>query len=172
MIAVGALIFEIGQLATLPFLALQSGALDLALQDDVDDVGLDAWSGLFGSLSALAARLVLYLPQLSTATFWAFFGVAALWYLLFSLPVVVENMLEWHEPGLVSGSKLYGLLTRHLRTTLYLTIVVMLLKPLDCSYEAGERSVMLVDGDVACWDFDDDTRQPTMAVCGLVALAV
>ena len=87
----------------------------------------------------LADAVTVYIEAAEAATtlplFWTSFGLVCLWYLLFSLPVVVDDLLRWkHEHGRVEGSAGWQLVVGHLRVTLHLSIVLQLLKPLGCNY--------------------------------------
>ena len=99
-----------------------------------------AWTrGVFGTLLGLADGVTVYVEAAEAATtlplFWASFGLVCLWYLLFSLPVVVDDLLRWkHEHGRVEDSVGWQLAVGHLRVTLHLSIVLQLLKPLGCNY--------------------------------------
>ena len=110
----------------------------------------------------LADAVTVYVEAAEEATtvplFWASFGLVCLWYLLFSLPVVVDDLLKWeHEHGRVEDSAGWQLAVVHLRVTLHLSLVLQLLKPLGCNYsdpsallpevEAGSGSGYLVRND-------------------------
>ena len=110
----------------------------------------------------LADAVTVYVEAAEEATtvplFWASFGLVCLWYLLFSLPVVVDDLLKWeHEHGRVEDSVGWQLAVVHLRVTLHLSLVLQLLKPLGCNYhgpsvplpeaEAGSGSGYLVHDD-------------------------
>ena len=87
----------------------------------------------------LADGVTVYIEAAEAATtlplFWASFGLVCLWYVLFSLPVVVDDLLRWkHEHGRVEDSAGWQLAVGHLRVTLHLSIVLQLLKPLGCNY--------------------------------------
>ena len=87
----------------------------------------------------LADAVTVYVEAAEEATtvplFWASFGLVCLWYLLFSLPVVVDDLLKWeHEHGRVEDSAGWQLAVVHLRVTLHLSLVLQLLKPLGCNY--------------------------------------
>ena len=70
--------------------------------------------------------------------FWVSFGVVCLWYLLISLPIVIDDLLKWeHAHGRVDESLAWQAAVSHLRVTFHLTLVMQLLKPLGCNYAAA-----------------------------------
>ena len=91
--------------------------------------------------------------------FWASFGLVCLWYLLFSLPVVVDDLLKWeHEHGRVEDSAGWQLAVVHLRVTLHLSLVLQLLKPVGCNYYGP--SAPLPEAEAGS-DARDSTGRPT-----------
>merc|ERR1719453_2011036 len=88
-----------------------------------------------------------------TALIYTTFGLLCLWYLLFSLPIVVDDLLLWESAyGRVQHSRLIKSLMRPLHNTLLLTVILQLVKPLGCTYQAGAPSSLHVDASIACWD--------------------
>ena len=98
----------------------------------------EGWGDFFDLMSRLASGVTLFLdwtPASFEPLFWTAFGLVCLWYVLFSLPVVVGDMLRWERRDRVEDSRLWQLLARHLRVTLQLALVMQLLKPLGCTYD-------------------------------------
>ncbi|KAL1511175.1 hypothetical protein AB1Y20_005991 [Prymnesium parvum] len=144
------MILDLCQLIAFPFLALQaSGRLDRYSAAFVSN-------GVFDALGSFAGAVLLLSEEVETKTFqglfWASFGLVCFWYLLFSLPVVLDHLLKWESwHGEVGESKLWQLMVVHLTTTFHLTLVMQLIKPLGCSYTPGQPSSLYADDSVLCW---------------------
>jgi len=169
-LAILQVLLDCAQLTALPFLGLHAaGQLER-----YTGVGLLRSSGLFYRLRRAADAVLLWQQMTTPALVWfvyASFGLLCVWYLLFSLPIVIDELLHWtSKHGKVADSKLWQALMHPLSTTLHLTVVMQLIKPLGCKYEPGEPSTLFADPSVLCYDPYDRT-QPLMALCSLLGLA-
>uniref|UniRef100_A0A7S2FQT3 Uncharacterized protein n=1 Tax=Haptolina brevifila TaxID=156173 RepID=A0A7S2FQT3_9EUKA len=131
LFAIGSALLDTAQVTALPFLALHEAARwDLALQAVLP--------GFFQVCADVASAATLFLDGFSAASFqplfWISFGLVLFWYVLFSLPVVIGDMLKWERSHRVEDSKLWQILVRHLRVTFHFSLVMQLLKPLGCTY--------------------------------------
>ena len=158
-------LLDIAQLAALPFLALQAaGAIDPFLLPN---------DGVFHALQRAAEVVTLWvqLPEMTTPLVFCAFGALVLWYLLFSLPIVIDELLKWQTAhGKIQNSKLWSLLMHPLNSTLHVTVLLQLIKPLGCTYTPHAISTLYADPSIRCWD-PHDSLQSTMALCALLGIA-
>lgn len=66
------------------------------------------------------------------ATFWTVFALFALWFVLASLPTVVEDLLEWQPRGFFARDPAWRAATRLLNSGLFLPIITSMLRVLSC----------------------------------------
>ena len=166
-------LLEMTQLVALPFLALHAASRLDAYQGH--PVLRD--SGPFHVLRRVADVVLLWQPtgdasagQL-TALVYTAFGALCVWYILFSLPIVIDELLQWRSShGRVQSSRLWHMLMHSLHTTLHLCLVMQLLKPLGCTHRAGQAATLFADPSISCWDPHDRTHA-RMAICSLVGIA-
>ena len=184
LFALAQMVLEMAQLVALPFLVLRTASSGGDYDDGIKtgSTGIGAGSaGLFTRLCEYANIALLWQPPL-----WApspvgsssppilillAFGALGLWYLLFSLPIVVDELLRWPRlHGHTQHSKLWQLIVMPLHSTLHTTIIMQLIKPLGCRYDVGEQPTLYSDPSIFCWD-PNDRLQSTMALCSLLGLA-
>lgn len=162
---------ECAQLAALPFLALHAAG-GLASGADADE--LRRTTGVFYALRRVADTVLLWQEMTTpalTALVLTAFGALCVWFLLFSLPVVVDDLLRWESRhGRIQHSRLWKMVMFPLHTTLQMTVVMQLIKPLGCTYAAGAPSLLYADRTIVCWDLAEPL-QPYMALCAWLGLA-
>jgi len=169
-LAIFQVLLDVAQLVALPFLALHAaGELERYLH-----TGLLRSTGIFHTLRHLADAVLLWQQMTTPLLVWfvcASLGLICLWYLLFSLPIVIDELLKWtSRHGKVADSRLWQALLHPLNSTLHLTVVMQLIKPLGCTYKVGKPSTMHADPSLPCYD-PEDRSQPIMALCSLLGLA-
>ena len=168
--AIFQVLLDMAQLTALPFLALHAaGGLERYAE-----MGLVRSSGIFYVLRRAADAVTLWTQMtdgMTTALIFTAFGALVLWYLLFSLPIVIDELLKWESShGKVQHSKLWSLIMHPLHSTLHVTVLMQLIKPLGCTYSTYAPSALYSDPTIRCWD-PYDPLQSRMALCALLGIA-
>eukprot|EP00002_Diphylleia_rotans_P030869 TRINITY_DN638_c0_g2_i1.p1 TRINITY_DN638_c0_g2~~TRINITY_DN638_c0_g2_i1.p1 ORF type:complete len:1561 (+),score=284.72 TRINITY_DN638_c0_g2_i1:71-4753(+) len=100
--------------------------------------------------------------------FWIVFFLCLVWFFLSSAPLVVEELLSWRDTGYFSGNPLWNMLMYNLSTTFMLTIIVNLMKVLDCTSINGHLYLEEYP-DIQC--YSNDSGHKSIALLALLSLA-
>jgi hypothetical protein len=161
-LAVLSIALDAFQLISIPLTLLSTTTTTTATTTE----SVTAASGILAWVQTWSKNLLLFQQNQFEAVFWLSIALVVLWFFVAAAPPIGDRFfsrsdLDWER---VMKSKAYGALVRFLSGTLFLPIIVNLLKSLQC---AADTSVLVASPSMQCWQ----GRHLSIALAAMFALS-
>lgn len=158
-LAVFSIALDAFQLISIPLTLLSTTTASTTAESATAASGILAW------VQTWSKNLLLFQQDQFEAVFWLSIALVVLWFFVAAAPPIGDRFfsrsdLDWSR---VMKSKAYGALVRFLSGTLFLPIIVNLLKSLQC---AADTSTLIASPSMQCWQ----GRHLSIALAAMFAL--